>query len=251
MNRIVFSLLTAVLLTGVLLAQAQPNPPGNTAQQAGASDSANQANTQAQPGNVMYAELAKSIDAKKAKVGDEVVARSTQALLSKGKVVVPQGGKIIGHVTQVKASTKEAPQSELGIVFEHVLLKDGSQLPLALTIQAIGAARGPLEGQNAVADQGGGMGPMGGTATVTGHPTSSPMGSARPSGYPNDMGAGTNTGPSGAGSREHLNALSHGAVGLSGLTLSAASSGLGSVITSEKKNVKLDGGTELLLRISQ
>jgi hypothetical protein len=62
--------------------------------------------------------------------------------------------------------------------------------------------------------------------------------------------AGTASGAAGAG---HLNAASRGTVGLSGLNLSAAatSSTQGSVITSDSKNVKLDSGTEMVLKVNQ
>ena len=45
----------------------------------------------------------------------------------------------------------------------------------------------------------------------------------------------------------HLNAGSKGVVGLPGLAMSS-STPQGTVITSEKKNVKLDSGIELVLR---
>jgi hypothetical protein len=40
-------------------------------------------------------------------------------------------------------------------------------------------------------------------------------------------------------------------VGISNLTLSASSPQQGSLVTSEKNNVKLEGGTFMLLRVNQ
>src|SRR5947209_6384946 len=87
------------------------------------------ANERVQPGSIMYAELDKSLDAKKAKTGDAVVAKLQQPLLSKGQIIAPRGAKVIGHITQVQARSKEHPQSQLGVVFDHIVLKDGTQLP--------------------------------------------------------------------------------------------------------------------------
>jgi len=49
-----------------------------------------------------------------------------------------------------------------------------------------------------------------------------------------------------------LTAASRGVMGLPGVTLDAgaASSTNGSVITNEKNNVRLDGGTQLVLRVT-
>ena len=59
-------------------------------------------------------------------------------------------------------------------------------------------------------------------------------------------------GSAGQATGGRLNAGSRGVVGLSGLSMSAgASASQGAVITSDNKNVKLDGGTELVLRVNQ
>lgn len=48
-----------------------------------------------------------------------------------------------------------------------------------------------------------------------------------------------------------INGQTQGVVGMSNLTLSQTNPKLGSVVTSEKSNVKLDSGTLMLLRVSQ
>src|SRR5207248_243949 len=117
MKRFVFTILTGALLAVTALAQTdsqatgsaqQPSsgtPPQVSAPSSTPSSSsgpnANLATTPLQSGSIIYAELAKSVDSKKAKVGDEVQARTTQAALSQGRVVIPKGAKIIGHITQV------------------------------------------------------------------------------------------------------------------------------------------------------
>lgn len=59
--------------------------------------------------------------------------------------------------------------------------------------------------------------------------------------------AGAASTSAGAGAR--LNGSSRGVVGMSGLSLSAGNATQGSVIASDDKNVKLDSGTEMVLRV--
>jgi hypothetical protein len=80
-------------------------------------------------GTVIVAELAKSLDAKKAKVGDRVECDVVQDLLYQGKVIIPHDAKVLGHVTVATSATKEQPQSRLGLIFEKIVLKDKRELP--------------------------------------------------------------------------------------------------------------------------
>src|SRR6267154_5761317 len=76
-------------------------------------------------GSILYAELLKTIDAKKAKVGDTVTAVLVADVLSHGKILIRHDSKLAGHVTEVQLHTKETPESRLGIVFDTVILKSG------------------------------------------------------------------------------------------------------------------------------
>src|SRR5439155_15817471 len=87
---------------------------------------------------VIPAELAKSIDAKKSKPGDPVVAKTSQDLLSNGQVVIPRGTKITGHVTAAKPHEKSDPASSVGIAFDQIAIKNGPELPFQADIQAMG-----------------------------------------------------------------------------------------------------------------
>ena len=87
---------------------------------------------------VMLAELARSLDAKKAKSGDPVEAKTTMDVLSQGKIVMPRNTRIIGHVISAKAYRKESPDSQIEITFDRAIVKDGMELPLTLLVQAIG-----------------------------------------------------------------------------------------------------------------
>jgi len=216
------------------------------------------------PGTVVGAELSKGIDAKKAKVGQEVIAKALADLRdTNGNLVIPRGAKLVGHVTEVKAASKQEPQSTLGVIFDKAEAKQGREAkeigmhaaiqalakprPSAMMEESPGAAEGPGGAQGG-GNMGGaqpGMGPGGGGGGRT-------MGGTTP-GQTGEMGGGNMGGPmeqQAGGGGPAINANSHGAIGFPNLSLSPqASPSEGSLISSSKGNVKLDGGTLLVLRV--
>ena len=243
--------------------QKQENNPGTTTNtNASTNTSANVGGNSATVASnvVVGAELTKSLDAKKVKPGDPVEAKSTSDALLEGGVKVPRGSKLIGHVTQAQAHSKEQSQSTLGILFDKAETKHG-EVPFHAFVQALaapvqsvsasdnddmsgGMGGGGMNRQQPTGGGGGGM--MGGLPNVGG----------TVGGVGNTVGQTTNaagqtvggvTGNVGGG----LNASSQGAVNLPGLKLNtaAANSTNGSVITSDSKTVKLDSGTQLVLRV--
>ena len=209
--------------------------------------------SQLQPGSLIYAELSKSIDSKKAKVGDPVVAKATQAVLSHGKIAIPKNTKIIGRLTAAKSRTKDQPQAQLGIAFDRAELKDGTQVPLtSATIQALASPFSLDQPPTNMANGTGGM------PDASGMPNSrsggnmggmnSPMGGAA---YPSNTGAGSpdptiGTGTSNPNSGAPLNAGSRGVSGMPGVRLEPQPEGGG--LVSADKNIKLDSGTQIVIR---
>jgi hypothetical protein len=191
-------------------------------------------------GTTICGALAKSIDAKKAKPGDAIVARVTLPVLSHGKVIIPNDAKVTGHVTWAKTRSRGHGKSELGIVFDRAVLKDGSELPLSLTVQAIGreslaaaetASQEPYN-PNVV---------LGSTSRQPGHTHTSPL--SQPPSPPQPVRPQDPRHPT-------LDSGSHGAIGLPDLTLTeSADAASGSMVKSPKKNVRLDSGTEVMLRV--
>ena len=203
-------------------------------------------------------ELTKSIDAKKLKIGDEVEAKVTQDLKAgNGEVIVPKNTKVGGHVTEVEASNKEQKESQVGIAFDHAVTKTGDSAPLAMSIQAIiappnsspnnGNANGEGVGQSTPASGGGISGNNGARSAGMGVGAAPP-----PSPGSSAPGDEASTAQSSANAHQPINGNTQGVVGLSHLKLSmAANATQGSVISSEKGNVKLDSGTFMLLRVNQ
>jgi hypothetical protein len=213
-------------------AQASSGPPAaNSATQTADSrveDSAASADKLA-PGTILSVELSKSLDARKCKADNRIEVRTAADLLTHGQIVVPRNTKIIGHVTEAKARSKTSPQSLLAITFDRMLLKDGREIPLQVAVQAVGR---PLHAASRQAGPGG--------DTPASIASSLPGDLAVP---PDPMPARASYGPSVI----PLNPTSQGIVGLKGLALDT--SGPVSVVSSNTRNVHLDNGTQLILRV--
>jgi hypothetical protein len=216
-------------------------------------------------GTTLQAELTKPVDAKKAKAGDPVTATLTQDVKSDGKVVLPRGSKLIGHVTEAQARSKDNAESKLGIIFDKAETKGGQELSFNGAIQALAP---PAQGALAVAgDEQGSLGSGMGTGGAMGGGRSgggavAPMGGAV-GGLTSTLGSAGrtvgNTTGSVAGSATGavngtLNSTSQGVVGMQGLALSnalgAGANAQSSVISSASHNVKLDSGTQLVLQVT-
>jgi hypothetical protein len=249
MKRTLLSRLAVVVIATVAAAQSAPAPSSATQQGSTASqDSGSQAQSSSQfpAGTMIPAELSKSVDSKKAKVGDKIEAKVPADLLSHGKIVIPKNTKIIGHVTEAKAHSKESPDSMVGIAFDRISMKDGREVPIQAAVQAIARPLQSAALSTGAANDSTGM-PSGGTPTYGG---GGGMGGARPpervASYPGGTSTGTDPSLPQSGTIAPLGPTSQGVVGMKGLSLKA--SGQASVISSETDNVHLDSGTQLMLR---
>jgi len=91
-------------------------------------------------GTRLAAQLQNTVDVRKAKVGDQVVMKTTQAIKSQGRTVVAKGARLIGHVTEVAQKTKGNGESRVGIIFDR--LEHGSlAVPISASISSITSAR--------------------------------------------------------------------------------------------------------------
>jgi hypothetical protein len=224
------------------------------AQPAATSPAPSSATPRLAPGSVIPVQLTKSIDAKKAKTGDQVEAKVTQDMKTgNGEIIVPKDTKVIGRVTEAQARSKEQKESQVGIAFDRAVMKVGGDVNLPMSIQAIiapsylsanNSSGGESPGQQQSAGSASGMsqnsngraGNMGGSQAP---PTASP--SAVPT-----------EGKTGNGAHEPITGNTQGVLGIPDTTLSnATSAAQGSVVTSEKNNVKLESGTMMLLRVNQ
>src|SRR3954453_19993438 len=238
---------------GTPQSQEQPSAPQNSPQTqapAGATSTAQGQTahaTRIAPGSVIPVQLTKTVDAKKAKTGDEVVAKVTMDMKTQtGEVLVPKDTKVIGHVTEAQPRNKEQKESQLAIAFDRAVTKDGNNMQVPMSIQAvIGQQPNQQDEANTPAgrQQAAGV-PSGAAPTGANGNKSSGMNgtSTAPSAAPS-AGAGESDTQSASGARPPINGQTQGVIGISNLTLAPASNAAqGSVITSDKNNVKLEGG---------
>lgn len=203
------------------------------------------------PGTTICVTLAKTIDATKAKPGDAIAAHVTLPVLTKGKVFLPNDARIAGHIVSVKKRSREGRESEVAIVFDRALLRDGSVVPLAVTVQAIGR---PSVTAAELADQeesNAASAPFGAGTRQAPSPTGRQSTQNSPPPTPHEVPM-PNPADIDEPNREHpaLDTGSHGAVGLPNLKLIESSDATsGSVVRAMKKNVKLESGMEMILRV--
>ncbi len=190
-----------------------------------------QASVRLENGSILYAELTKTVDAKKAKVGDPVSAVLVADVLAHGKIVVRHDSKLVGHVTEVQIHTKEQPESRLGIVFDKAITK-GGDLPFQSLLLAIRPGERPVvEVPNAPS-------PMSNSAQQ-------PM-QTNPS---TQVPRINRTIDDETRSRDHR-MPENGPTDIDGLSLSSPANGGAQAIVSKQRTVKLESGVKIELRIT-
>ncbi len=151
MKTVLTSMFSCALMLGIATAQNSAAPPSaSPASQPQTSISAPPAQPMAPEssdpappmriaaGSVIPVSLTKTIDAKKAKTGDEVVAKVTADLkTSSGEMLVPKDTKVVGRVTEAQPRNKEQKESVIGIAFDRAVMKNGSEMQMPMSIQAI------------------------------------------------------------------------------------------------------------------
>jgi hypothetical protein len=195
------------------------------------------------PGTELRIELEKTVDAKKAKAGDPVLAKTMDELKSGTQLIAPRGAKIIGHVVAAAPHEKNSPSS-LEVAFDKLEVGNGSEIPLKASIQAL---EKPVYNPSMPTSDNTGQ-PMGGNSPMS---SGSRMGGMTPGGASQPSG-GSNPGNPGAMPNQSapstISPNAEGVIGMSGVSLSAGPA-QDSVLTSEKHNVKLDSGTQMILRV--
>jgi hypothetical protein len=192
------------------------------------------------------ATLTKAIDAQQSKPGDEVDARTTAAVKAGGRVIIPKGTKLVGHIAEVKAKSDDEPTSTVLVEFDRAVMKSGSEMPLHVSIASIArpqASAAPTDdmpgdmgmpaesmGSPSAAPRAGigGGGGMHGATSSTGHAKPNSTSAAAP---PPAPGQPPDPQPKAAAS----------------FTIEQRPNG--TVISSNSQNVHLDSGTQLLLKV--
>ena len=221
MKRVVFC--AVLILIAASLCAAQGAPAGQSAPMNGASGSDASAIHGA-----FAATLARSVDSKKLKEGDEISAKTISTMRTADGTMIPGGSKVIGHVTQAKARSKGDSESSLGVAFEKIEVAGGKQIPIKGMLQAVGPNPSESSGPDTGAAGGNNMNAGGSSAGAT---------MASPAAATDNMRL-----PGGAKGSKTLTPQSTGVVGMKNMQLD------NSVLTSTGKEVKLDMGSQLMIK---
>ncbi len=201
-------------------------------------------------GTLLSVALSKSLDARKSKANDRIEARTATDILAHGRIVVRRDTKILGHVTTAKSHTKTSPDSMLGITFDRMQLKGGSEVALPMVIQAVARPLQPAYNPEGNMASRPGLPPsLSGPRVPLGDASTSNAPSAIPPSYPGDLAVPPDPmAPRNINSTVvPLSPTSHGVVGMKDISLETTASE--SVLSSNTVNVHLDAGTQLILRV--
>ena len=209
-----------------------------------------------QSGTRLAAQLQNTLDVSRAKVGDQVVLKTTEAIKSQGRTVVGKGARLIGHVTEVSQKTGAGGESSIGLVFDR--LESGSlDTPINATITSITraatrarvddegissgtSARSTSSGRASSRQSSGNGGLLGGVTGTVGGAVNSTTQTA------GDVVGGT-TGAVG----ETVGGVTHSVGGIRISQSTDASVEGGSTLSITGSNLRLEKGTSFNLRLNQ
>jgi hypothetical protein len=197
----------------------------------------------------VIAVLSGSVETKTAHVGDEVSLNTISDVFVDGAIVIPRGSRLLGHLSEVAIKGKDQPESVLAFSVEKASLKSGVDIPLQAIVAALAAPRR----ESLATDPTFGMLHSNEPKMVGG--ASSAAGSG-------NLGASSKASSNAAVAAANLQGKldqptildkdSQGAVDLEGLNVTwrLMSPPPLTVITSKTKNLKLESGTQMLLRMT-
>jgi hypothetical protein len=254
MNKTILGLGLVLVLAGVGAAQKKVDTNASSTMSSTNSASKNGGNVGLQSGTQIAAQLQSSLDVQKAKVGDQVVLKTTKAIKQNGQVVVDKGARLFGRVTEVQQKTKGSAMSKVGILFDR-LEQGGNQLPINAVITSITQAQATTS-----IDDMGNSDISGGSSTRTSTPSSGGNSGGLLGGVGNAVGGVVNTTTQTVGTVANTAGQTVGnttrAVGgtLKGIQISQstdASANGSSTLSLQNGNLHLDKGTTFNLSLNQ
>ena len=196
----------------------------------------------------VFAILNKTLDSKTASIGDELTLQTITDVVVDGQVVIAKGAKVLGHVAGVITKGNNEPQSVLTIVIDKAVAAGGSSIRLQAIIVAIAAPENPLS-----SDPTYGMMHSNEPKMIGSGPRStSGTGGLSASSKASSTAAVATAEIKGRMDTLLLSEDSVGAVGYEGISISwhlTIPPPL-TVFTTKAKNVKLEAGTQMLLRMA-
>ena len=200
--------------------------------------------------STVVAVLTKAIETKSADVGMVLTMRTINDLVVDGAVVIPKGSKLVGHISEVVLKGKDEPQTRFEIVIEKAVTPNNNEMPVQAIVAAVAAPKkdslssDPTYGMMRSNEPKATDASLGSAASTGGLSSASKVGSTAAVATANIKGA--------ADAPLILREDSQGAIGYDGLSLSwhLTTPPPVTVFSSKSKNVKLDEGTQMLLRMA-
>ena len=153
-------------------------------------------------------------------------------------MIIPHDARVVGHVTEAIPSTKEQPQSRLGLVFEKIVLKDKRELPMQYP-GAVTALAPPIR--------------MRSTTTTQTSDMPVQMEKGRSSGGAAIDAVGANANLAGANMRAvgegAISAADQGVIRMKHLSLETAGNEM-TIIVSAKGDIKLESAVQMVVRVT-
>lgn len=237
MNKVYMGMVVVLICVAACMGQARDD--GNGKQ-----------NVELTSGTNITAELQKSLDVNKTRVGDEVILKTRSAIRQNGQVAVPKGSTLIGRVTEVQKRTKENAGSRISMVFERLQGKDLA-MPLNATIVSItNTAASASVGDSLHSDMSGSS--QSSTTTTAG-------GGGLLGGVGGTVGSVVNSATSTVGSVTNSAVQTVGSAGntvgrtVNGLQISTAASGSANsstTLSTPNKNLRVEKGASFQLRVA-
>ena len=138
MNRIILAIgLLTIAATGVFAQKSSTKAATTASTNASVVKNGSAA---IQSGTQISGQLQSTLDTKNAKVGDQVVLKTTNVVKQNGQTVVEKGSKLIGHVTEVQQRAKNVAGSRIGVVFD-TLQQGGNSVPISAVITSVSQAQ--------------------------------------------------------------------------------------------------------------
>lgn len=235
MNRTFLTLV--LLLVGAAAAVAQTAETKATGDAATQTSAATR-NVSLDAGTRLSGELQSSIDVRNAKVGDQVVLKTTKAIKSGGRTLVGKGARLLGHVTEVAQTTKGSGESRIGLLFDR--LEQGTlKMPITATITSITSGRA-----NARANADDDFVDMGASSSARSSNSTGSSNGGLLGGAGNTVGNVVGTTTSAVGTT--VNATTNAA----GNTVAGVGRSLGGIQISQSSNTSVEGGSTLSLQRS-
>jgi hypothetical protein len=188
----------------------------------------------AQQAAIGFCALDKALDFKMAKPGDKIALHLTRDLVVKGKTLMPRGTALIATVVDAKDG------NTVSIVLDKATPAPGPEVPLMGIIAAVATPPGDLSSDALY------------SMNSSSEPTQRSGNAAATSLASSGAAAHTATMKGKSDPKSNLQEDSSGAIGIDGLKLNWVldKPPATTVMTAKKKNFKLAGGTEFLLRMA-